>query len=46
MGRNVGRGKIAYSWISPNLAKAGPTLGGGGGGGGGGGSVVVLVVGW
>ena len=29
-GRNAGRGKVAYSWISPDLAKAGPTLGGGG----------------
>ena len=27
MGRNIGRGKVAYSWISPDLAKAGPTLG-------------------
>jgi len=27
MGRNTGRGKVAYSWISPDLAKAGPTLG-------------------
>jgi len=34
MGRNTGRGKIAYSWISPDPAKAGPTLG-----------VVVVVVG-
>jgi len=32
MGRNTGRGKVAYSWISPDPAKAGPTLGGGGGG--------------
>ena len=39
MGRNTGRGKIAYSWISPDPAKAGPTLGGGGGG------VVVVDVG-
>ena len=28
-GRNVGRGKVAYSWISPDPVKAGPTLGGG-----------------
>ena len=34
MGRNTGRGKVAYSWISPDPAKAGPTLGG----------VVVVVV--
>jgi len=27
MDRNTGRGKVAYSWISPDLAKAGPTLG-------------------
>jgi len=27
MGRNAGRGKVAYSWISPDTAKAGPTLG-------------------
>ena len=26
MGRNTGRGKVAYSWISPGPAKAGPTL--------------------
>jgi len=26
MGSNIGRGKVAYSWISPDLAKAGPTL--------------------
>ena len=26
-GRNAGRGKVAYSWISPDPAKAGPTLG-------------------
>jgi len=26
MGRNTGRGKVAYSWISPDPAKAGPTL--------------------
>ena len=32
MGRNVSRGKVAYSWIAPDSAKAGPTLGGGGGG--------------
>jgi len=37
MGRNTDRGKVAYSWISPDPAKAGPTLGGGGG-------VVVVVV--
>jgi len=29
-GRNVGRGKVAYNWISPDPAKAGPILGGGG----------------
>ena len=28
MGRNTGRSKVVYSWISPNPAKAGPTLGG------------------
>jgi len=28
MGRNTGRGKVAYSWISPDPAEAGPTLGG------------------
>ena len=27
MGSNTGRGKVAYSWISPDPAKAGPTLG-------------------
>jgi len=27
MGRNTSRGKVAYSWISPDPAKAGPTLG-------------------
>ena len=27
MGRNTGRGKVAYSWISPDPAEAGPTLG-------------------
>jgi len=27
MGRNTGRGKVAYNWISPDPAKAGPTLG-------------------
>ena len=27
MGRNAGIGKVAYSWISPDPAKAGPTLG-------------------
>ena len=32
MGRNTGRGKVACSWISPDPAKAGPTLGRGGGG--------------
>ena len=37
MGRNIGRDKVAYSWISPDPAKAGPTLGVVGGGGGGGG---------
>ena len=26
MGRNTGRGKVAYNWISPDPAKAGPTL--------------------
>ena len=26
MGRNTGRGKVAYSWISPDPAKAGFTL--------------------
>jgi len=26
MGRNTGRGKVAYSWISPDPAKARPTL--------------------
>ena len=26
-GRNTGRSKVAYSWISPDPAKAGPTLG-------------------
>ena len=31
-GRNTGRGKVAYSWISPDPAKVGSTLGGGGGG--------------
>ena len=36
MGSNTGRGKVAYSWISPDPAKAGPTLGGGG--------VIVVVV--
>ena len=34
-GRNAGRGKVAYSWICPDPAKAGPTLG-----------VVVVVVFW
>ena len=28
MGRNTGRGKVAYSWIFPDPVKAGPTLGG------------------
>ena len=27
MGRNAGRDKVVYSWISPDPAKAGPTLG-------------------
>ena len=27
MGRNTGRDKVAYSWISPDPAKEGPTLG-------------------
>ena len=36
-GRDIGRGKVAYIWISPDPAKAGPTLGGGGG-------VVILIV--
>ena len=27
MSRNTGRGKVAYNWISPDPAKAGPTLG-------------------
>jgi len=27
MGTNTGRGKVAYSWISPDPANAGPTLG-------------------
>ena len=27
MGRNTGRGKVAYSWISPDPSKAGPALG-------------------
>ena len=27
MDRNTGRGKVAYNWISPDPAKAGPTLG-------------------
>jgi len=27
MGRNTGRGKVAYSWIFLDPAKAGPTLG-------------------
>ena len=26
-GRNTGRDKVAYSWISPDPVKAGPTLG-------------------
>ena len=37
MSKNTGRGKVAYSWISSDPVKAGPTLGGGGG-------VVVVVV--
>ena len=28
-GKNAGRGKVAYIWISLDPAKAGPTLGGG-----------------
>jgi len=28
MGRDTSRGKVAYSWISSDPAKAGPTLGG------------------
>ena len=28
MGMNTGRGKVVYNWISPDPAKAGPTLGG------------------
>jgi len=35
MGRNTGRGKVAYSWISPDPVKTGPTLG-----------VVVVVMTW
>ena len=31
MVRSTGRGKVAYSWISPDPVKAGPTMGGGGG---------------
>ena len=31
MGSHAGWGKVAYIWISPDLVKAGPTLGGGGG---------------
>ena len=31
--RNAGRGKVAYIWISPDPAKAGPTLGDVDGGG-------------
>jgi len=34
MGRNVGTGKVAYSWISPNSVKTGPTLA----------SVVVVII--
>ena len=30
MGRNTGRGKVAYSWIAPDPAEAGPTMGDGG----------------
>jgi len=26
MGRNTGRGKVAYSWISPDPTKTGPIL--------------------
>jgi len=29
MGRNAGRGKVAYSWILPDPTKARPTLRGG-----------------
>jgi len=32
MGRDVGRGKVAYIWIFPDPVKAEPTLRGGGGG--------------
>ena len=32
-GGDVGRGKVAYIWNSPDAVKAGPTLGGGDGGG-------------
>jgi len=28
MGKNAGRGKVVYSWISSDPAKAEPTLGG------------------
>jgi len=31
MGRDTSRGKVAYNWIFPGPAKAGPTMGGGGG---------------
>jgi len=31
MGMDVGRGKVACIWISPDPAKAGPTLGRSGG---------------
>ena len=34
-GRNAGRGKVAYSWMSPDPAKTLPTLG-----------VVIVVVSW
>jgi len=34
MGRKSGRSKVAYSWISPDPAKVGPTLG----------AVVVVVI--
>jgi len=27
LGRNTGRGKVVYSWISPDPAKVGPALG-------------------
>jgi len=37
-GRDVGKGKVAYIWISSDLIKAGPIMGGGGGG------VVVMLI--